>query len=99
MTAVRVDSCRLCGVSFEQERRSGRPRETCGSCAAAAARRAAKKRAYYEANKAEIAAKQRAYREARKGGLKTVTCNECDEHLARRTEDGLCGFCRQGIAA
>ena len=104
--ATRVDACRLCGTPFEQVRRRGRPRELCPSCSApvAAAKRAAEKqRAYYEANKDEIAEKQRADREANradsKRGLKTITCTTCDERLAHRTPDGLCGFCRQGIAA
>ena len=60
---------------------------------------AARERAYREANREKVAARKRAYYEERQLGLKTVTCTGCGERLARRTPDGLCGFCRQGIPA
>jgi len=54
---------------------------------------AAKKAAYYEEHKAEIAAKQAAYYEEH------LSCNVCGERLRRPSDDGLCGFCGEELAA
>ncbi|HZV74559.1 MAG TPA: hypothetical protein VFF79_12650 [Conexibacter sp.] len=54
---------------------------------------AAKKRAYYEQNRDEIAAKKRAYREQKLG------CSVCGERLRHPSDDGLCGFCAEELAA
>lgn len=63
---------------------------------------AARNRAYYEANREKVAARQRAYRDSIRAGDRQAPsrwhCKDCGESLSRRTEDGLCGFCRQGIA-
>src|SRR5581483_540428 len=57
MSTTRVDKCRLCGSSFEQERRRGRPRALCPACSPEDVK--AKKRAYYQ--REDVKAKQRAY--------------------------------------
>jgi hypothetical protein len=54
-----IPSCQHCGFSIEPTGRPGRPRIVHEEC----------KRAYYEANKADIAEKKRAYREANKADI------------------------------
>ena len=54
----------------------------------------AKKAAYYQTNRAEIAQNKLPPPPPSKWN-----CVDCGEPLRRNTEDGLCGFCRQGIPA
>jgi len=60
-----------------------------------------KKRAYRQ--RPEVKEKKRAYREEIREGARVAPsrwhCRECDEPLRAQTADGLCGFCRRGIAA
>ena len=85
-----IVGCHGCAAELPYDGR-GRPPKWCKRCHNENI--AAKQRAYYEQNRDEIAAKKRAYREQKLG------CSVCGERLRHPSDDGLCGFCAEELAA